>query len=485
MEGRTALRGIVTVSDAAIRGAIGRAFQQGAFRGTLSERYLLHTSGHLGVKHLLLTGLGKPSELNLDRARKIAAEALRHLRALKARRIAIDCHETSWPGLRAEPLAQAITEGALLGLYRFDAYKGKDDRPGADEVESLTLLRSGRDAIGALRRGLARGAVLAQATNLARDLVNEPANVLTPTALASRAKQVARRHRLTITVLDRRAMQRLGMGALLGVAQGSANPPQLIILRHRGRSGRANPALAVIGKGVTFDAGGISIKQSEGMETMKGDMAGAAAAIGAMMGIAALRVPLDVVAVIPAVENLPSGTAQRPGDIVRAMDGTTIEVVNTDAEGRLILADAFCYARRLGARRLVDVATLTGGVVVALGSVRTGLFANDQTLAKQVEAAGEEAGEKLWQLPLDDAYEELLESDCADLKNTGGGKKAPATGAARFLKHFVADTPWVHLDINGTSLQEEESGYRPKGATGVMTRTLIHLAMNVALERRR
>jgi leucyl aminopeptidase len=273
------------------------------------------------------------------------------------------------------------------------------------------------------------------------------------------------------------------MGALLGVAQGSANPPQLIILRHRGTGDPGKPALALVGKGVTFDAGGISIKASEGMETMKGDMAGAAAVIGAMAWIAALRVPLHVVGVIPAVENMPSGTAQRPGDIVRAMNGTTIEVINTDAEGRLILADALCYAGRLGAKRLVDVATLTGGVVVALGSVRTGFFSNDRALAERVLAAGEMAGEKLWELPLDDEYEELLKSDCADLKNTGGGKKAPAIGAARFLKHFVGDTPWVHLDINGTSLQEKEGGYQPKGATGVMTRTLIHLAMNLAVER--
>ncbi len=481
-EGSRPLRGIARILDAALRGAITRATQQAAFRGKLSERYLLHPSGRLGVEHLLLIGLGKRSELTLDRARNVTAEALRHLRALKAKQIAIACHETSWPGLGTEPLAQAITEGALLGLYRFDPYKGRGSRPNENEIESLTLLCSNRDAIGALRAGIGRGEVLARATNLARDLVNEPANVLTPTALANRARAAARQHGLSVEVLDRRAMQRLGMGALLGVAQGSANPPRLIILRHRRRGGRASPALGLVGKGVTFDAGGISIKQAEGMETMKGDMAGAAAVIAAMTAIAALRVPLDVVAVIPAVENLPGATAQRPGDIVRAMDGTTIEVVNTDAEGRLILADALCYTRRLGATRLVDVATLTGGVVVALGSVRTGLFANDPTLARKVEAAGEAAGEKLWQLPLDDEYEELIKSDYADLKNTGGGKKAPAIGASRFLKHFVGETPWVHLDINGTSLQEGESGYRPKGATGVMTRTLIDLVLSLAPE---
>jgi leucyl aminopeptidase len=373
----------------------------------------------------------------------------------------------------------------LLGLYRFDLHKAKQNRDRSAEIESLALLCTDRRAARAMKDRIAVGEVLAHSTNLARDLINEPANVLTPAELAARARRVARRYGLSVRVLDRDAMRRLGMGALLGVAQGSANPPQLIILRHRGTGDPGKPALALVGKGVTFDAGGISIKASEGMETMKGDMAGAAAVIGAMAWIAALRVPLHVVGVIPAVENMPSGTAQRPGDIVRAMNGTTIEVINTDAEGRLILADALCYAGRLGAKRLVDVATLTGGVVVALGSVRTGFFSNDRALAERVLAAGEMAGEKLWELPLDDEYEELLKSDCADLKNTGGGKKAPAIGAARFLKHFVGDTPWVHLDINGTSLQEKEGGYQPKGATGVMTRTLIHLALALASERER
>ncbi len=466
--------------DAALQKAITHAIQRKAFSGKLSERYLLHPMERLGVGQLLLLGLGKASELTQDRIRQATAEALRHLQALKSRRVAIAVDDTDWAGLAVEPVAQAIAEGALLGLYLFNPYKGKASEDSTREIESLALLSMDREAAQRLKSAIGRGTVLGRATNLARDLINEPANVLTPTELATRARDVARRYGLAAEVLDRDAMRRLGMGALLGVAQGSANPPRLIILRHRGGDDHAKPALGLVGKGVTFDAGGISIKASEGMETMKGDMAGAAAVIGAMMGIAALRLPIHVVGVIPAVENLPSGSAQRPGDIVRAMDGTTIEVINTDAEGRLILSDALCYARRLGAGRLVDVATLTGGVVVALGSVRTGYFSNDRTLAQQVQRAGEAAGEKLWELPLDDEYEELIKSDCADLKNTGGGKKAPAIGAARFLKHFVGDTPWVHLDINGTSLQEKASGYRPKGATGVMVRTLIHLAMNLA-----
>ncbi len=471
--------------DTALQGAITHAIRRKAFRGTLSERYLLRPARGLRVEQVLLLGLGKASELTLDRVRQAAAEALRHLRTLKSRKVAIALYHEDWAGLPAQTVGQAITEGALLGLYRFDAYKLKEREDLSREVESLTLLCADREAARSLKRAISQGEILTRATILARDLVNEPPNVLTPAELARRARQTARRYGLAVEVLDRSAMRRLGMGALLGVAQGSANPPQLIILRHRGGRGRAAPALGLVGKGVTFDAGGISIKPSEGMETMKGDMAGAAAVIGAMMGIAALRLPLDVVGVIPAVENMPSGTAQRPGDIVRAMDGTTIEVINTDAEGRLILSDTLCYARRLGARPLVDVATLTGGVVVALGSVRTGLFSNDRALAQQVQEAGEAAGEKLWELPLDDEYEDLIKSDCADLKNTGGGKKAPAIGAARFLKHFVGEVPWVHLDINGTSLQEKAQGYQPKGATGVMVRTLIHLAMNLALDQDR
>ncbi len=466
--------------DTALEGAMTTAIRRSAFRGKLSEHLLLHPMGRLAVEQLLLVGLGKASEVTQDRIRQVTAEALRHLCAIRARTVAIVVHDAIWGPLGSETVAQAISEGALLGLYRFDLYRGKQNRDRSPEIESLALLCTDPGAARTTRNRIAVGEVLAKATNLARDLINEPANVLTPAALATRARGVARQCGLSVRVLDRRAMRRLGMGALLGVAQGSANPPRLIILRHRGRKGRARPMLGLVGKGVTFDAGGISIKGSEGMETMKGDMAGAAAVIGAMMGIAALRVPVDVVAVIPAVENMPSGTAQRPGDIVRAMNGTTIEVINTDAEGRLILADALCYARRLGVNSLVDVATLTGGIVVALGSVRTGLFTNDQSFGSQVQAAGEAAGEKLWQLPLDDEYEELIKSDDADLKNTGGGKKAPAVGAARFLKHFVGATPWVHLDINGTSLQEKETGYRPKGATGVMTRTLIHLALNLA-----
>jgi leucyl aminopeptidase len=474
------LGGSARAVDAALDGAIARLLREGAFRGRTCDRYLLRPVGRFGASHLLLVGVGKQSELTLDRVRQVTAVALREIRSLALGTAAIACGDSDWGAFAQEGVAQAIAEGALLGLYRFDRYTTSNRA--TRQPRALSLLCARASAARALTGAMRRGEALARAANLARDLVNEPANVLTPAELAVRARRVAREHGLSVRVLDQAAMRRLGMGALLGVAQGSANPPRLIVLRHGGHRGRGRPVLGLVGKGVTFDAGGISIKKSEGMEAMKADMAGAAAVIGAMTGIAALRMPIHVVGVIAAVENLPSGSAQRPGDVVRTMDGTTVEVISTDAEGRLILADALCYARRLGARRLVDVATLTGGVAVTLGSVRTGLFANDQVLAAQALAAGEAAGEKLWQLPLDDEYDELIESACADLKNTGGGQRAPAIGAARFLKRFARRTPWVHLDINGTALQENESGYSPRGATGVMARTLIHLASMLAAQ---
>jgi leucyl aminopeptidase len=270
------------------------------------------------------------------------------------------------------------------------------------------------------------------------------------------------------------------MGALLGVAQGSEHPPKLIVVSYRGAKGKGKgPRLGLVGKGITFDSGGISIKPSEGMESMKGDMAGGAAVLGAIKGIAELKLPVDVTAIVPATENMPSGTAQRPGDIVKTMSGKTIEVINTDAEGRLILADALSYACDAGVTHLVDVATLTGACVVALGSVRTGAFTNNRELMRRVQEASEASGEKLWELPLDDEYGEQIKSDYADMKNVGG-RKAGAITAAKLLANFVGKTPWVHLDIAGTSQAEKDHGYYPKGATGAMVRTLINLATGFA-----
>jgi leucyl aminopeptidase len=323
-----------------------------------------------------------------------------------------------------------------------------------------------------------RGRILAEATNAARDLVNEPGNTVTPSELARRARTLARSAGVRCRVFGTAELDRLGMRGLLGVARGSQEPPRLIVLEYFG-GGRGGPHLGLVGKGITFDSGGISIKPAENMGAMKGDMAGAAAVIGALAAIARLRLPLRVTGVIPATENLPSGSALKPGDILRLMSGTTAEIVSTDAEGRLVLADALHFARTRKVTHLVDVATLTGACVVALGTIHSGAFGTDPGLLDAVVGAGRAAGEKIWPLPLDAEYEELIKSEVADLKNSGG-RKGGAITAAKFLQRFVGDTPWVHLDIAGTVDAEKEKGYQPRGATGVMVRTFSRLAQQLA-----
>jgi leucyl aminopeptidase len=318
---------------------------------------------------------------------------------------------------------------------------------------------------------------MAEATNAARDLVNEPGNTLTPTELGRRAQAMARRAGIRCQLMGPQQLRRLGARALLGVARGSQQPPRLILLEYRGGR-RGGPHLGLVGKGITFDSGGISIKPAENMEAMKGDMAGAAAVLAATAAIAQLDLPIHVTAVVPATENLPSGSALKPGDILRAMSGKTVEIINTDAEGRLVLADGLHYARSRKVSHLVDVATLTGACVVALGALNTGAFATNQALLDKVLAAGRAAGEKVWPMPMDVEYDELIKSDVAEIKNTGGRRGGAITGA-KFLQHFVGDTPWVHLDIAGTSEADKEKGYQPKGGTGVMVRTLVNLAVEL------
>ncbi|MBI2116245.1 MAG: leucyl aminopeptidase [candidate division NC10 bacterium] len=366
----------------------------------------------------------------------------------------------------------------MLGLYRFARYK-KDIEDGR-EIAVLTILERDREKLRGMAEAVRRGRIVAEATNTARDLVNEPGNSLTPTELGRRARELARRARLRCRLLGPPELRRMGARALLGVARGSQEPPRLIVLEYRG--GRRNgPHLGLVGKGITFDSGGISIKPAENMEAMKGDMAGAAAVLAATSAIARLQLPIHVTAVVPATENLPSGTALKPGDILRAMSGKTIEVINTDAEGRLVLADALHYARSRKVSHLVDVATLTGACVVALGTLNSGAFANNQPLLDTVVAAGRGAGERVWPMPMDVEYDELIKSDVAEIKNTGG-RKGGAITAAKFLQHFVGETPWVHLDIAGTFETDKEKGYQVKGGTGVMVRTLVNLAVALLSE---
>jgi leucyl aminopeptidase len=328
------------------------------------------------------------------------------------------------------------------------------------------------------RSALERAAVAAEAQNFARELINEPANRMTPTELVTRTRKVAEETGLEFEVLDQDRMRTLGMGALLGVAQGSDEPPALIVLRYRPAGGAASPHLGLVGKAVTFDTGGISIKPADGMEKMKYDMAGGASMIAVVRALSRLKPGVAVTAYVPAVENMPGSRAQRPGDIVKTMAGKTVEVINTDAEGRLILADAIAYARQQGCTHLVDAATLTGAIVVALGYTNVGVFGNDQGWLDQVLSSARECGEKMWPMPLDDDYKEQLKSIIADLPNVGtrwGG----AVTAAMFLKEFADPTPWVHLDIAGTAWLEEAKPYLPKGPTGVAVRTLIDLAMKL------
>jgi len=462
--------------DQALGGVISGLIERGEIKGKLGEVSLLHTLGRIPPERVVVVGLGQRERFNLDRVRQATASALRFLRKLGVKRAASILHGAGAGGIDRQLSAQAIAEGGLLGLYAFKKHKTVDPEPG--ELEELLLVERDESRLPEMNEGIRLGRVLAEAANFARDLVNEPANALTPTKMAEAATELAEKYELELEVLEREKMEELGMGALLGVAQGSQQPPKFIILSYRGDRG-SRDVLGLVGKGITFDSGGISIKPSEGMGEMKGDMAGGAAVLATLKALGELKPRINVTGLVPATENMPSGTALRPGDILKAMNGKTIEVVSTDAEGRLILADALCYARRLGLSPVIDVATLTGACHVALGDVCSGAFGNDQGLIAQLMELGEEMGERLWQLPLYEEYKEQNKSEVADIKNSGG-RWGGAITAAQFLAEFIEDTPWVHLDIAGTAFLEKERGYFSKGATGIPVRTLVKFALALA-----
>ncbi len=481
------LEGPAATLDAAMAGAIGALRASGEISGAADEVTILHTLGKIEVARVAIVGLGPRQRFNTDRIRRSAAIVSRALRRTGARNVGL---ALAWAesGVNLAQAARAATEGALLGLYEFTRYKrspgeGSNGHGASGErrIGAITILGRGREP--ALRAGVERGRILAEATNFARDLGNEPANVLTPIELAQRARTMAEAHGLDCEVLDRDQMAELGMGALLGVAQGSAQPPQLIILRYRG--GRADqPGLALVGKGITFDSGGISIKPAERMDDMKMDMCGGAAVIGAMQAIAALKPAINVTGLVPATENMPGGQAYRPGDVLRACNGKTVEILNTDAEGRLVLADAMAHAVRLGLNPIVDAATLTGAISVALGPVRAGLFSNDDSLQRAIQQVADVAGERVWPMPMDPEYEDLIRSDIADVKQTGG-RQAGSISAAKVLSNFVDDVPWAHLDIAGVAFRSERQSDGAKGATGVGVRLFAELATLLAERRER
>ncbi|MGH9795766.1 MAG: leucyl aminopeptidase [Candidatus Acidiferrales bacterium] len=462
------IEGVLAELDAATGGRVKALSDGGELSGKTLEMTLLHNPPGLAAQRLLLVGAGKPEKFTLADLRRAAGAALRHLKSRGVKRLAFLARETH----RDAAAAQVITEGLLLADFEPDKYKSEKNHEKRIDVVSL----AGFEA-AAVQAGADRGRILAESQNFARELINEPSNRMTPTVLAERAQAMAREAGLACEILDEKRIAELQMGALLSVAQGSSEPPRMIVITYTPPQTKPGaPVLGLVGKAVTFDTGGISIKPSEGMEKMKYDMAGGATMIGVMRALAQLKPALKVICVVPSTENMPGGRAQKPGDIQIAMSGKSIEVLNTDAEGRLILADGITYARQLGATHLVDAATLTGAIVVALANVNAGVFGSDQVFTDRLLASARRAGEKMWQMPLDDDYREFIKGHMADIQNIGSGKGGGAITGAMFLKEFAEETPWIHLDIAGTAWLDDSKPWMAKGATGVALRTLVDLA---------
>jgi leucyl aminopeptidase len=475
--------GFLQELDAATGGLIKSVIESEELKGKEGETVYVHlgdASEGLKAKRLLLVGVGERDNYKAAQVSQMAGTAARALRARSVKTIGLITRAGETDVERAAAVA---VEGVLMALFEPDKYRTveKEERL----IERLVIIAQGASE-DALRRGAERGRIIGESVNFTRDLANEPGAYMTPTIMAERARAIASEFGLEVDVLDRERMEGLGMGSLLSVARGSEEPPALIILKYTPEGGGSevgNGLLALVGKGVTFDSGGISLKPGENMELMKYDMTGGATVLGVMRAVAQLKPPMPLLGVVPATENLPSGKATKPGDVVRAMSGKTIEVINTDAEGRLILADAISYAKQLGAKRIIDLATLTGAVSIALGDVNTGILGTDQELIDEVIASGREVGEKLWQLPLDKEYTKQIKSDIADIKNVGGRKAGTITAAA-FLKEFADGVSWAHLDIAGTAWGDDAKPYRSKGPTGVGVRTLLNLIERaVAAER--
>jgi leucyl aminopeptidase len=455
---------------------ISKIISSGEFEGKPNTTSIIHTFGQVPSERLLLIGLGKRADFDIEKLRQACGTAAKTARDMGLTSVSSALHMHDIVEAAPQDIGQAIAEATELALYRFDKYK--TDKEAAKEkakaLKTLVLPEKNARRRLAMQRGANAGAKIAMAVGYVRDMVSEPAGVLTPTALANRAKALSRKHGFKCTVMTLDRIKKLKMGALLGVAQGSHQPPRLIVLEYKGGGAKKKP-LALVGKAITFDSGGISIKPAQGMDEMKTDMSGGAAVLGAVCAAAMLKLPVNIVGVIPSTENLPGGGAYKPGDILRSMSGITIEVLNTDAEGRLILSDALAYAARYKPAAIIDLATLTGACVIALGHVNTGLMGNDDKLVGKIEDAARLTSEKVWRLPLDEEYGEQIKSDIADVKNIGG-RSAGTITAAMFLQKFVKDIPWAHLDIAGTAWGEKARPCCPKGATGVGVRLLTQLA---------
>ena len=452
-------------ADAAVRAAVAQAFASGEFKAGANETLLLHAPAGLAAKRLLVVGLGKKGKLASPAVRNAAGTAVRFAKPRGIRELVVALPEIEEYAARS---ARALVEGAIVGDFDSDTYRSdRKDR----SVQSVTLAAPGADR-AAVEAAFAEGVIAGESQNFTRALVNEPGNKLTPTILGQRAAEMADAVGLDWQVHSTEKLVELKMGAFLGVAQGSAEPPALIVLRYEPEGVTEGPVLGLVGKGITFDTGGISIKPADNMEKMKYDMAGGAAMLGAMRAIALLKSKVRVICIVCAAENMPDGRAYKPGDVVTAMSGKTIDVINTDAEGRLVLADGLSYARQLGATHLIDAATLTGAIGVALGTHNAGAFSNDDEAFAKFTAALATSGEKFWRMPLGEEYAEQIKSDIADIKNTGG-RGGGASTAAEFLHVFAEDTPWIHLDIAGMAWIDDARPYIAKGPSGVAVRSIL------------
>jgi len=461
--------------DKALNGKITELIRKGEFSGKLGETLIIHTFNKIKADRVMIVGLGKKDYFDIEKIRKAAGVAIKRADKVHVKKIATIVHGAGIGGIAPEQAAQALIEGTLLALYEFCYYKESVEK----HITHFSVAEIDRNKIARLKQGIAYGRILAQGQNIARDFINEPANNLTPLKLASRLKKTVKNlgigKLVQLRILKEKNLEKLKMNALLSVAKGSDNKPAFIVLKYKNAN---RPLICLIGKTVTFDSGGISLKPASGMSRMKGDMSGGAAVIGAFLSLVRTRAKVNIMAIIPAVENMPSGAASRPGDIVRARNGKSIEIISTDAEGRMTLADALCYAESKGAETIIDIATLTGGCVVALGDIAAAVMGNDQRLIDLLLSTTAKTGEKMWQLPLFSEYSDQIKSDVADVKNSGG-RKASSITAGLFLETFVSKARWIHIDMAGKEMSDKAKFFTPKGGTGYGTRTLVEFIREI------
>ncbi|UCC11593.1 MAG: leucyl aminopeptidase [candidate division WOR-3 bacterium] len=461
--------GATGVIDKALNGSISRLIKKGELSGKLGETVMVHTFGKLRAERVLIVGLGKKEQFDINAIRKAAAAAIQHAEKVNAHKVGTIVHGAGIGGIAPDSAAQAVAEGTILAQYRFTEFRNLEKTA----VTECAIIEIDKKKIPVIQKGAKTGIIVAESQCVSRDLTNTPSNILTPRAFAQKIKARIKKEglvkRIRYKVLDKTAMKKMGMGALLSVSQGSINDPCFITLRC---TNPGKPLVCLIGKTVTFDSGGISLKPAQHMGLMKGDMSGGGVVFAVTLALARARARVNLLTIIPAVENMPSGSASRPGDVVTAMNGKTIEIISTDAEGRMTLADSLCYAEKMKAQTVIDIATLTGGCVVALGDVAAAVMGKDQKLIDELIAVSERTGERFWQLPLFEEYKKQIKSDIADLKNSGG-RKASAITAGLFLQSFVDKARWVHIDIAGKEIAENAHFYTPKGGTGFGVRTLF------------